>query len=207
MSIDFAFSIAVLIMSVVIHEVSHGYAAYSLGDRTAQYEGRLTLNPLSHLDPIGSLLVPLVMVIAGGPIFGWARPVPYNPYNLSNQKWGPAYVAAAGPLSNIAIAVIFGILIRFSAFFSLPDQFVQAAVTVVLINVVLAFFNIIPIPPLDGSKILFAVLPPRWFHIQQTLERYGFFLVILFIFVLWRFFLPFVFFIFSLITGIPLDAF
>lgn len=207
MSIDFVFSLAVVIMSVVVHEVSHGYAAYSLGDNTAKYEGRLTFNPLRHLDPIGSFLVPFVMSIAGGPIFGWARPVPYNPYNLSNQKWGPAYVAAAGPFSNIVIAFVFGLLIRFSDMLALPHTFIQAALLIALINVVLACFNLIPIPPLDGSKILFAVLPFRFLYIQQSLERYGFFLVIIFIFVLWRFFLPFVFLIFSFITGISLDAF
>ena len=95
---DFLFIIIVLIMSVVVHEVSHGYAALSLGDPTAKYQGRLTLNPISHLDPVGSLLVPLLGYLLGGFVVGWAKPVPFNPYNLRNQRWGEAYVAAAGPI-------------------------------------------------------------------------------------------------------------
>ena len=112
MQIDFIFSIIVLIFSVVIHEVSHGYAAYYLGDNTAKFQGRLTLNPLKHLDLFGSLFVPLMTYFAGGFLIGWAKPVPFNPYNLRDQKWGEAMVAVAGPLSNIFIAVFFGLFIR-----------------------------------------------------------------------------------------------
>ena len=111
--IDLIFSIAVLIMSIVIHEVSHGYAAYALGDPTAKYADRLTLNPFKHLDMTGSVIVPFITYMMGGFIFGWAKPVPYNPYNLKNQKWGPAIVGVAGPLSNFVTAAFFGTIIRF----------------------------------------------------------------------------------------------
>jgi Zn-dependent protease len=113
MSLDFIFSIIILIFSVVVHEVSHGFTAYKLGDNTAKYQGRLTLNPLKHLEWFGSFILPIITYVSGGFILGWAKPVPYNPYNLSNQKWGEALVALAGPLSNIFIAIIFGILVRF----------------------------------------------------------------------------------------------
>ena len=165
--VDFVFSIAVLIMSVVIHEVSHGYAADSLGDPTARLAGRLTLNPLKHLDPFGSVLLPALTYLFGGFIFGWAKPVPYNPYNLKNQRWGPAVVAGAGPLANILIALIFGLAVRFFGNF-LAAGFVQIALAIIFINLILAIFNLVPIPPLDGSKILFAALPYRWHRVQAS---------------------------------------
>src|SRR3989344_2638548 len=170
---DFVFIIAILIMSVVIHEVAHGYAALSLGDSTAKYQGRLTLNPLNHLDPVGSVLVPLLGYFLGGFIIGWAKPVPFNPYNLRNQRWGEAIVAVAGPLSNIAIALIFGLIIRYIGL----TELTPILSFVVLINLTLAFFNLIPVPPLDGSKILFAFLPLHMDNVRRSLEQYGFFLV------------------------------
>jgi Zn-dependent protease len=169
------FYILILFMSVVIHEVAHGYAARMLGDRTAEYEGRLTLNPLVHIDPIGSVIVPIITSLAGFP-FGWAKPVPFNPYNLRSQRWGELIVAAAGPLSNIAIAVVFGLIIRFGAG-ELSASFLAPAFQVVLINLSLAIFNLIPIPPLDGSKILFGILPFRFNRIRWQLERYSMILV------------------------------
>lgn len=190
-------------MSVVIHEVAHGYAALSLGDPTAKYEGRLTLNPLYHLDPVGSILVPLIGYFAGGFIVGWAKPVPFNPYNLRNQKWGEALVAVAGPLSNIALALIFGLLIRFAGP-SLGAAFLSLAGFVVMINITLAIFNLVPIPPLDGSKILFAFLPYKWQSLRHSFERYGLILVFIFIFFLWQIMSPLVGFFFSLFTGLPL---
>lgn len=201
-AIEFIFSIAILIMSVVIHEVSHGFVAYAMGDPTAKHQGRLTLNPLVHLDPFGSVLLPVLTYMFGGFIIGWARPVPYNPYNLSNQKWGPALVGAAGPASNIFVALVFGLLLRFSGTVAfLPAGFLQLAVLIVFINILLAVFNLVPIPPLDGSKVLFALLPYRWTHIQYFLERYGLIVLIFFIFFLWRIILPVVFFVFQLIVG------
>jgi len=199
----FIFQIAILIMSVVIHEISHGFVAFIMGDPTAKYSGRLTLNPISHLDPFGSVLLPLLLGIMGGPIFGWARPVPYNPYNLKNQKWGPGIVAAAGPLSNILIALVFGLSLRFlfgldSPFFA---AFVQIAAWIVLINIVLAIFNFVPIPPLDGSKVLFSLLPYRWRHIEHFLEAYGIFLLLIFIFFFVEALSPIIAFLFYTITG------
>src|SRR3989344_2529066 len=148
------FSIAVLIMSVVIHEVSHGYAALYLGDPTAKYAGRLTINPLKHLDPFGSVILPILLAITkAGFIIGWAKPVPYNPYNVRYGRWGEALVALAGPASNLLLAFLFGLVFRLGGGF-LPVPFLSLAVSVILINVVLAVFNLVPIPPLDGSKLL-----------------------------------------------------
>jgi len=203
MGVDFIFAIAVLIMSVVIHEVSHGYSAYMLGDSTAKYAGRLTLNPLKHLDLFGSVIVPLLLVLTkAGFIFGWAKPVPYNPYNLKNQKWGPAVVGAAGPASNFFMALVFGLVLRFGMGTFLPASSVDIIVLIVFINLLLGIFNLIPIPPLDGSKLLFALLPYKWQHIQHSLERYGFFMLLFFIFFLWRFLIPVILVLFKLITGI-----
>jgi Zn-dependent protease len=196
---DFIFVIAILIISVVIHEVAHGYAALYLGDRTAEYAGRLTLNPIKHLDPIGSVLIPVLGYLAGGVIFGWAKPVPFNPYNLRNQRWGEAIVAAAGPLSNLSLAIIFGLLIRFATFGS--QAFYGLAGYLVLVNIVLFVFNLMPIPPLDGSKILFSVLPYRMQGIRVALERYGIVIALLFVFFLWQLMSPVVAWIFSLIVG------
>src|SRR3989339_280333 len=189
---EFLFIIIILIMSVVIHEVSHSYAALALGDSTAKYEGRLTLNPLSHLDPVGSVLVPLIGYFAGGFIIGWAKPVPFNPYNLRNQRWGESIVAFAGPAANICLALIFGLLIRFGVLIQFGEAFVQIAVMIVFINLILATFNLIPIPPLDGSKILFSVLPNSLLEVRSFLERNSIFILIFFIFFLWQFILPLV---------------
>ncbi len=187
-------------MSVVIHEVSHGYAARLLGDRTAEYQGRLTLNPLSHLDFIGSFLVPFFTYQVGGFIIGWAKPVPYNPYNLRNQRWGEAIVALAGPLSNILIAIIFGLLIRFGQS-ALSPAFLSISAVIVFINLLLAVFNMVPIPPLDGSKVLFSLLPYHMNNVRVFLERNSIILVVAFIFFLWRFIFPIVGVLFYLLTG------
>ena len=206
-AIQLVFQIAILLFSVVIHEVSHGYAALALGDRTAKQAGRLTLNPIPHLDPFGSLLLPALSLLIGGFVFGWAKPVPYNPYNLKNQKWGPALVGAAGPAANISLALIFGLTLRF-----LPDlanglggsfliNFATIVSIIVFLNLLLAVFNLIPIPPLDGSKVLFAVMPYEWRGLQMFLEQYGFFLLLLFIFFFFQWLIPVVFFLFRLITG------
>lgn len=153
------FLIVIIIFSAIIHEVMHGVAADYLGDKTARYAGRLTLNPIPHIDPIGSILLPLVLALSGSPIFfGWAKPVPYNPYNLRPGRFSEAIVAGAGPFSNAVIAVIFGLVIRLNLSPTLSGIFFL----IVLVNVMLCIFNLIPIPPLDGSKVLEALLPRSW---------------------------------------------
>lgn len=198
------FSIAILIMSVVIHEVAHGYAALWQGDVTAKYAGRLTLNPIKHLDPFGSVILPgLLALLNTGFIFGWAKPVPYNPYNLRNQRWGELFVAIAGPVSNIIIAICFSVLIRLAPVLGLSQSFLEISMVVVLINLVLAVFNLMPIPPLDGSKILFSLLSPeRGQAFRSFVERYGLLLVVVFIFFLWQYIFLLVLFLASLLTGI-----
>jgi Zn-dependent protease len=178
--IQFIFFILILLMSVVIHEVSHGYAAYLQGDMTAKYQGRLTLNPLKHIDPIGSIIVPIVTSFLGFP-FGWAKPVPFNPYNLRNQRWGELLVAAAGPAANIIIAIFFGVIVRLALFTAPSSSFVYISAWVIWINICLAVFNLIPIPPLDGSKILFSFLPYHWSRIRWQIERYSLILVFILI--------------------------
>jgi len=196
------FSIIILIFSVVIHEFSHGYMANKLGDPTARLAGRLTLNPFVHLSLFGSFIFPLITYSLGGFIFGWAKPVPYNPYNIKN-KYGDALVAIAGPGSNLLVALIFGFLIRlnFSLNF-LNNSFLNIFTIIVFINLILAVFNLIPIPPLDGSKILFNFLLSKYIYVKEFFERYGLFLLVFFIFFLWKLLLPFVYYAFSLITGL-----
>ena len=191
-------------MSVVIHEVSHGYAAYVQGDPTAYYAGRLTLNPLKHLDFIGSVLVPILTIWLAGVPFGWAKPVPFNPYNLKNRRWGELVVAIAGPVSNIIIAILFGFIIRFFHT-TLPPAFISMSILVVIVNLSLGIFNLIPVPPLDGSRVLFSILPQKFNNIRYAVERYT--LILVFILVLIPQFSNFlgvaIGFVFSLITGIP----
>jgi Zn-dependent protease len=198
-----------LMFSIIVHEVSHGFAAEMLGDPTARLQGRLTLNPIPHIDPIGSILVPAILLISqSGFLFGWAKPVPYNPYNLKNQKWGEAIVAASGPGINILLAVVFGLLIRFGAGM-LPASFIKLAGIVVFINIMLAFFNLIPIPPLDGSKLLKSILPFRaglaFQRFENLLMSGGFLVMILFFWILMslfgKYFIFGLMFVYFLITG------
>ena len=205
MQVEFVFQIAILIMSVVIHEVSHGYAASFLGDQTARYQGRLTLNPIKHLDPFGSVLVPTISYFLGGFIFGWAKPVPYNPYNLEHGRWSEAKVAIAGPVSNLFIALVFGLILRFATYGgSINPAFAQITSLIVFINILLAVFNMVPIPPLDGSKLIFAIFPDKLFQIRSFFERYGLVLVLFFIFFLWQIISPVIILLFQLITGVAL---
>lgn len=210
MQIDFIFSILVLIFSVVVHEVSHGYSAYLLGDNTAKYQGRLTLNPIKHLELFGSVILPTVSYLTGGFIIGWAKPVPFNPYNLTRRIWGmpaqagEAIVAVAGPLSNICIAIFFGLLIRFGIASQFGQAFLYISSMIVMINLVLATFNLVPIPPLDGSKILFSLLPYNMQYVRNFLERNQLFLVLIFVLFLWSFVAPIVSLEFRLITGLAI---
>ncbi|MBT3730213.1 site-2 protease family protein [bacterium] len=211
---DFIFIIAILIFSVVLHEVSHGYAANFLGDPTARLAGRLTLNPIKHLDMMGSIIIPAILILTGaGFIFGWAKPVPYNPYNLrKGGKYAEAIVAGAGPASNFIIAIIFGLLMRFgiaSGIATVP--FIQIAGIIVFVNIMLGVFNLIPVYPLDGSKVLAGILPynsgQAYRRFQDSMARYGlvamFGFIFIFILILGPIFVRLVSLIFSLITGLP----
>ncbi len=188
MEIAVVLLIAALVMSVVFHEVAHGWMADYLGDPTARYEGRLTLNPINHVDPFGSVLLPAILVLTSSPILiGWAKPVPYNPYNLKKGgRWAEMLVAAAGPGANIAIALGLALVLRLGIGIEAAD-FLFSVVTM---NVMLALFNLVPIPPLDGSKILAALLPEPFAQSYERLRTQlewnpflGFGLVIVFVMV------------------------
>ena len=196
--ISIIFSIVILIMSVVLHELSHGYAAVALGDPTPRIQGRLTLNPLKHLDPVGSVLVPIITSLFGF-TFGWAKPVQWNPYNLKNPRSGEVIIAAAGPACNLLIAVVFGLLIRFAPFSS---SFVEISSYVVLINIVLALFNLVPLPPLDGSHILFSLLPPSMSNVRMVIQRYSIFFLLIALFVIWPLVSPLIYILFHALTGV-----
>jgi Zn-dependent protease len=204
------FAIAILIISVMLHELSHGYMADFLGDPTARLAGRLTLNPIKHIDFWGSIIVPIITSLFGF-TFGWAKPVPYNPYNLKNRRAGELLIALAGPVSNLVTAIIFGLMIRIvmsSYGFdgglhagSIAYSIVNILSIIVLINIVLAIFNLIPVPPLDGSKILFSLLPQQYSRTRQLLEAYAPILVLVVVFFLWQIVAPVIPWVFKLITG------
>lgn len=202
--------IIIVILSIIFHEVAHGFVADWLGDPTARYAGRLTLNPLPHIDPMGSIAIPGILALTGAPfLIGWAKPVPYNPYNLRNQRWGEALVGAAGPLTNIFIAVVFGMALRFAAPLGLSAGILSLCYTVVSTNLVLALYNLIPLPPLDGSKVLRSILPfqlrmafGRLEQSMYALGPVGLVLVSLAaIYLLWPFLSGLVQVLFSLIVG------
>jgi len=196
----YLFQIIVLVLSAVMHEYMHGFVAYRLGDRTAKDAGRLTLNPFKHLEWFGSFFLPLVMIISNMPfLFAWAKPVPYNPYNLKDKKYGEAKVAIAGSLGNLIIALFFGLFIRM--FPMLNITFLSLLSVIVYINLILAVFNLVPIPPLDGSKVLAAFLSSRAREKFLSLERFGLVLVILFVMLAGSTIIPVVRFLFDLIVG------
>ncbi len=200
------FQLFVFLFSIIIHEVSHGLVALRLGDTTAKDAGRLTLNPWPHLELFGSFILPFMLFFASGGalVFGWAKPVPYNPNNLKNPKVGAGLIAAAGPISNLSIAFLFGLIVRFG----MPLLGVVGNETtvilfhlIILVNILLAVFNLVPIPPLDGSKILFAFLPRRAEGARIFLERYGLILLLFFIFYGFRLIQPIIFGIYRLFAG------
>jgi Zn-dependent protease len=193
------FYFLVIIPSAIIHEYAHGWVADRLGDPTARYAGRLTLNPLVHIDWLGTIALPLVLSVATGGqfMFAYAKPVPYNPYNLKDQKRGPALVALAGPIANLLLATAFAIVVRLLPY----SDYASILATIVYANVMLMIFNLVPIPPLDGSKILYAVLPNSAYKIKNFLERYGFFLLLFFIFFLFELISPLINGLFMLLIG------
>ncbi len=193
------FFFLIIIPSAVIHEYAHAWAADQLGDATAKQLGRLTLNPLAHIDPVGTLLLPLLLFFSTGGrfLFAYAKPVPFNPYNLKNQRWGPAWVGLAGPLSNLLLAVIFGLMVRFLPYSNLT-LFLSI---IVYANILLFVFNLVPLPPLDGSKLLFALLPVSLDNLKIWLERFGFIALLIFIFFFAGWLGPIMFYLFYFITG------
>jgi len=207
---EYIFLIVILIFSVVIHEIAHGSVAYYLGDPTAKYAGRLTLNPLKHLDPIGSVILPIFLIImaritGGGIIFGWAKPVPINPYNFRDQKYGSLKVSLAGPGANLVIALFFGLLLRFFPGFINLLGLALMFTYIIYINILLAVFNLLPIPPLDGSHILFTFLPSSMQNVKVFLQQFGFFILLFIIFFLFPWIAYIINWIFTLIVGSPLS--
>lgn len=191
--------VVILILSVVIHELAHGYAADKMGDPTPGLAGRLTLNPLAHLDWLGSVILPTFLVLSGAPfVLGWAKPVPFNPNYLQNKRWGGALVALAGPVSNIVLAGIFSIFLHFGDFSPFITSFFAG---IVMVNIVLALFNLVPIPPLDGHHILFALLGNRFMQMQNFLKQYSMILVIVFIMFGWKYLTPIIMAVARLFLG------
>jgi len=210
MAIDPILSFIILMLSIIVHEVAHGYAANSLGDPTARLAGRLTLNPIPHIDLMGSIVIPALLIFTGSPIlFGWAKPVPYNPFNLKNLRWGEALVAMAGSATNILLAIIFGLIVRFGATVGLDSTTLSLAVLIAFVNLFLGLFNLIPFPPLDGFTALRAALPWRWStgltRFEHQLRGVGILALVLFLFIFSSFFsgpfFDFVLLIFGLLTG------
>ncbi|MBI2444334.1 MAG: site-2 protease family protein [Candidatus Magasanikbacteria bacterium] len=195
----FIFYFLIVIPSAIIHEYAHGWTADQLGDPTARYAGRLTLDPRAHIDPWGTLLLPLLLWFGTGGrfLFAYAKPVPFNPYNLRLPRWGPALVGLAGPLANLLLAASFAIVLRL-----LPATTFSAFLRIIVhINVVLMIFNLVPIPPLDGSKVLYALLPDSAHQFKLTLERYGFWLLLIFVFFLFDLIAPLIDGLFRLLVG------
>ncbi len=196
------FSILILIISIIFHELAHGTVADRLGDSTPRSLGRLTLNPFAHLEWMGSFLLPLICIISGsGFIIGWAKPVPFNPARLKYKRWGPALVALAGPLVNSIIAITCALLLRYTMFFGLSEAFGGMLLNVVVINVSLALFNLIPLPPLDGYHILGALFP-KFLHWAQSLMRtYGIALMIVLLLLIGPTMGPLIHIVVSLLVG------
>ncbi len=175
--------LAILFFSIIVHEVSHGYAALRSGDPTAKYSGRLTLNPLRHIDPFGTIVLPILLILMRSPfLIGWAKPVPINPYYLRNPKKDMAKIGAAGPLSNLGLAIIFAIIYRITGMGFISFFLLYA----VFINLLLFLFNLVPVPPLDGSRIVAGFLTHDAYEKYMRIEPYGFIIVFALLFLLFN---------------------
>jgi Zn-dependent protease len=197
--ISLLFYFLIIVPSAIMHEYAHGWMADRLGDSTARYAGRLTLNPRAHIDLWGTVLMPLFLFFAtnGSFLFAYAKPVPYNPYNLKDQKWGPVWVALAGPASNFILAALFGLAFQFLPYSSIS----QFLLIIVYANVMLGVFNLVPVPPLDGSKLLYAVLPDSMNNFKMNLERYSWFILMGFILFGYNLIAPVIRYVAGLFTG------
>lgn len=191
----------IIILSAVFHEYMHGWMAYRLGDPTAKDAGRLTLNPFAHLDPLGTVIIPLFLLFTSGIFIGWAKPVPYNPRNLRDHRYGSLKVAFAGPGANLIIALTLGLILRFFVHYMVTINPILPVLIgfVVYINIFLALFNLLPFPPLDGSKIFTDLFP----HAQRYFMQLGFAGVFIALFVAFFILSPIAKFIFWLIVGQP----
>jgi Zn-dependent protease len=197
--ISLLFYFVIIIPSSIIHEYAHGAMADSLGDPTARYAGRLTVDPRPHIDLWGTILLPVILFISTGGrfLFAYAKPVPYNPYNLKNQKWGPALVGLAGPAANFLLAIATALILRLVS----TSAIAPFLATIVYANLMLAVFNLVPLPPLDGSKLLYALLPDSAQSIRVFLDRYGFMLMLFFVFFLFQLISPVIQFLFRILVG------
>ena len=211
-----AIAILPILFAIVVHEVSHGWVAKKLGDNTAYMLGRLTLNPFKHIDPVGTILVPLLMLIFFKFAFGWAKPVPVDWRNLRNPRRDMVLVAAAGPFSNLLMAIGWGLIIHLAALLPngllmIKEPFIFMGAIGIFANVILMVFNLLPIPPLDGGRVAVGLLPPRYSHLLSQLEPYGLIIIVLLLMsgFFGGFLMPLIFWVISIIeviTGLPQDS-
>lgn len=199
-TLDIAFFV-ILLLSAVFHEYMHAWMSNELGDPTARNLGRLTLNPIPHIDPFMTLILPatLYWATSGAFMFAAAKPVPFNPYNLKFPKWGPALVGLSGPMGNFALAILFASIFRFVP---LPEAVASIVAMIVYTNVLLGIFNLVPIPPLDGSHVLTSMLPPKYSYVEEWLHQYGIYIFIFFVLFLVDLIFPLIRFANQLLLGI-----
>jgi Zn-dependent protease len=191
--IDGIISLFVVLFAITIHEASHGWAALKKGDPTAFHMGRITLNPIRHIDPVGTILLPLILIVMGAPPFGWAKPVPVNPLNLRDPRKDNLIISIAGPLSNISVAIVAFIILKLllnldpsfvygrGGFSNLLSPIIQILYLTIVINIILAIFNMIPIPPLDGSGVVMGLISEEAAEKYEQIRPYGFFILIVLI--------------------------
>lgn len=203
----YVISVVVLLFSIIVHEVAHGFVAYKRGDSTAKLLGRLTLNPIYHIDIFGSIILPAILILTGAPVFGWAKPVPVNMYNLKNPKRDMIFVSLAGVTANFLLAVIAGIIMFLIRSAGAEGSFLFSVYMVmqyvIVINIVLMIFNLIPIPPLDGSRVVLFLLPRDLAQKYAKIERYGFWIILILLMtnILWKIIAPVATFLIKLLSG------
>ena len=203
----YVISVVVLLFSIIVHEVAHGFVAYKRGDSTAKLLGRLTLNPIYHIDIFGSIILPAILILTGAPVFGWAKPVPVNMYNLKNPKRDMIFVSLAGVTANFLLALVAGVIMfvirTFFADVSIMASIYLILQYVIVINIVLMIFNLIPIPPLDGSRVVFFLLPRDLAQKYAKIERYGFWIILILLMtnILWKIIAPAANFLIKLLSG------